>query len=732
MAAKSEDLRKLKDQAAKALEKKSYAKAAELYVAIAEQDDDPDWRQRAGEALRKAGRAGDAIEQLGLATAGYANAGFLLKAIAVCKVILQIDPQHTATQSELARLYAVRDRRPSSTSIPKVDAAAPTPSPTPAASPSVLSAQRAAPPLVPPPRPSPPPPGPALAPVGDLDPVPFAARPAEGGDPELIEIATVSLDELAPPQLAPGAPMDSINLRTVLPAKKSSEVIPRLGDAVSLVPDASAYEIPLEDDDMLLEEEPESSPSPAPVPVAPSAAPVDDELSFAGLDALDDPPPPKPAPAPIAVAPAPAPEESFGDLVLDDASDDEDALAAAIRDAEASVAPAASPAAPSPSTPHLDPPPPGGRPHATGTPPPGGRPHATGTPPPGGRLHATGTPPPGLRASSPSLPSQPPSPSSPSSRASAFTPPSRPTPTPAPAPAPTTKAPSPAKPAVASIADELDFGELLADSVPPPAPPRPALPHIPLFSSLDESELRQLIEGLTVRSLAPGEHLLREGEPGTSLFVIASGEVEVYLAGPPRRSLARLGEGAFVGEQGLLTDSSRSASVVALTPVDVLEIGRDLVARVIASSPDVLKVLLRFFRDRMIDRLLHSSALFTHFSEDDARALVARLRFLELEPGLPVVVEGKPAPGLFILLCGSTEVTRAHGGSVARLGPGDAFGEMSLLRPAPANATVTTLTKCWALQLRRSDFTEIAVTYPQVLEFVSELADRRAAAADRL
>jgi CRP-like cAMP-binding protein len=311
-------------------------------------------------------------------------------------------------------------------------------------------------------------------------------------------------------------------------------------------------------------------------------------------------------------------------------------------------------------------------------------------------------------------------PSPPTARASAFIPPTRPAGPP--------RAATP-KPPVASIADELDFGDLLADDAPAAPRPRAPLPTIPLFSSLSEPELRQLIEGVTVRSLAPGEQLLREGEPGTSLFVIASGEVEVYLEGPPRRSLARLGEGAFVGEQGLLTDSTRSASVAATTPVDVLEITRELIAKVIAESPDVLKVLLRFFRDRMIDRLLRSSALFSHFSDEDARQLVSRLKFLELEPGLPVVAEGKPAPGLFILLCGHVDVTRV-GAPLARLGPGDAFGEMSLLRPTAANATVTTATKCWALQLARADFTEIAVTYPQVLEFVSELADRRAAPTD--
>ena len=106
---KTPDLRALKDKAAKAIEKRNYAKGAELYLEIAQHEDDPDWRQRAGEALRKANKNLEAAEQFTMAAEGYARDGFLLKAIAVCKVVLQLDPRHTAIQSRLAELYAQRD-----------------------------------------------------------------------------------------------------------------------------------------------------------------------------------------------------------------------------------------------------------------------------------------------------------------------------------------------------------------------------------------------------------------------------------------------------------------------------------------------------------------------------------------------------------------------------------------------------------------------------------------------
>jgi len=88
------------------------------------------------------------------------------------------------------------------------------------------------------------------------------------------------------------------------------------------------------------------------------------------------------------------------------------------------------------------------------------------------------------------------------------------------------------------------------------------------------------------------------------------------------------------------------------------------------------------------------------------------------------IVEGERAPGLFLLLCGDARVKRGAS-EVARLSPGDVFGEMSLLTRGPASATIETATKCWALELPRDRFQEVMLTYPQMLEYVSNIADAR-------
>lgn len=660
---KSPDLRQIKDKAAKAVEKRNYGKAAELYVEIAQHEDDPDWRQRAGEAFRKANKPAEAAEQFVEAAAGYARGGFLLKAIAVCKVVLQLDPRHTATQQRLAELYAMRDgssrgaasesgRLPvvapvelgrtesgNFTVSPAMARPAPLPERVPVADPMAMRA--------PPPVRAPEQDDSIAAPIGLFPGLPTTAPPPPPPRPEVslssaFEVGSEDMDSVSLPA---GAPMDVLPLASVLGARKSRGMPAVRPDEHQL--DGQAYEIDLE---------PRRTLDPLPLDDEPAAAAPDPtELT------IEAEPTRTPAPRPVALAP-PIDEMDFSG-VSDDA---------------APIPPPRPVAAPPPRPVAAPPPPPPPRAPAPPPPPPA---------PPGDELDFSAV----MDDAAPLPPNR-------------------------------GIHPPPAPPS-----DELDFSNVTGDE-PPPKPLRPQMPIIPLFSSLTATELQQLIEGVEVRDFGPGEAIVRQGDPGVALYVVVHGKVQVVLEGPPRKPQATLGEGAFFGELALLTDFPRSATVEALEQTQLLEISRDLVAKVIADSPDVLKVLLRFFRDRMLDRLLATSPVFQHFSPEDARGLVERFKFLEIDPKTRVIREGERATGLFLLLCGDVSVVKG-GTPIAKLAPGDLFGEMSMLQRGPAVASIDTQTKCWALQLERADFQEIMLTYPQLLEFIADLADKRRAAA---
>ena len=87
------DLRKLKNEALEAAAKGNWRKAAWCYANL-EKDEptDPSWALKLGESLRRLGNHAEAIKALGRAVNAYAKGGIWLKAVAVCKIILSMDP----------------------------------------------------------------------------------------------------------------------------------------------------------------------------------------------------------------------------------------------------------------------------------------------------------------------------------------------------------------------------------------------------------------------------------------------------------------------------------------------------------------------------------------------------------------------------------------------------------------------------------------------------------------
>jgi len=246
------------------------------------------------------------------------------------------------------------------------------------------------------------------------------------------------------------------------------------------------------------------------------------------------------------------------------------------------------------------------------------------------------------------------------------------------------------------------------------------LPKTQFFSVLTQDLFRMAVERVRLIQLAAGETLFSKGDPGDALFVVAWGEVAVLVP----REVARLSEGDFFGEIALLADRPRTATVRATVDSQVLAIDRPLLNDLVAASPDLLKVLLRFLRERLVATLAETSPFFAPFTELERIGLAARFQFLEIDEGLRMVEEGAKSPGLFVILTGEAEVV-AGGQRVGELSSGDAFGEISLITGQPAAADVVSRGKCFVLFLPRSEFTEVIMTHPQVLEHISEVAEAR-------
>ena len=127
-----------------------------------------------------------------------------------------------------------------------------------------------------------------------------------------------------------------------------------------------------------------------------------------------------------------------------------------------------------------------------------------------------------------------------------------------------------------------------------------ALRATPLFAQLPEADLRRLADKAEALTLAPGELLIREGDPGDAMYVVVTGELDVTkLTGGNEIELARVGPGTIQGEMSAIEGRPRSASVRAITEADVLRVSRDALLAVFAVTPEAAFAVLQVVLNRL-------------------------------------------------------------------------------------------------------------------------------------
>jgi len=257
--------------------------------------------------------------------------------------------------------------------------------------------------------------------------------------------------------------------------------------------------------------------------------------------------------------------------------------------------------------------------------------------------------------------------------------------------------------------------------------------HHPLafLSDLDPQSLLAVLRSAEVRRLEHGHLVVRQGDPGTSLFLVAGGELRVLVNRPDggESEVARLHENTLFGEMALITGTPRGASVVVEGTADVLEVSREALTEVAGQIPGITEHLDRFARERLIKNLLSTSPLFTPFTKDQQAGLLRRFEGVEVEAGHVVIREGDAGIGLYVVLSGELVVAKEAAGAAVTLGrlrTGDIFGEMSLLSHQPTSATVRAESKCMLLFLDRTYVERLAAAIPEVAAYFSGVAARRA------
>ncbi|HUU02016.1 MAG TPA: cyclic nucleotide-binding domain-containing protein [Myxococcota bacterium] len=298
-----------------------------------------------------------------------------------------------------------------------------------------------------------------------------------------------------------------------------------------------------------------------------------------------------------------------------------------------------------------------------------------------------------------------------------------------------------AMPAISELAEDATAGDpvliddklsltavQLAKTFSEPRYPR-SLPPVPLLSLLSKEAVFPILELLEARNYQPGEAIVVEGDPCTSIYFLAHGEVEVHEGqDKSARTLARLASGSVFGEMALITDGPRLASAVAVRESDILTLPLPELEAIAEDLDDITWAVAKFTRQRFLNNLLVTSPVFAPFNSFQRKDTLDRFTSVGVPTNDVIIREGEPGQGLYLILGGEVSVAKFEGGSLvhlASLREGAVFGEISLVRDTPTTATVKATRGGEFLFLSRDDFQELVAEHPEIKEALSSLSNER-------
>jgi len=125
---------------------------------------------------------------------------------------------------------------------------------------------------------------------------------------------------------------------------------------------------------------------------------------------------------------------------------------------------------------------------------------------------------------------------------------------------------------------------------------KPARSVIPLFAGLTPEEFEDFTKMMAVHTLPLGTPIVKQGDTGKSVYIIANGTVKVHTVLPTgeRLDLAKLGPSDFFGEIAFLTGKQRTATVETAEDAIILEVNEDNLKDLITRKPRILQVLQQY------------------------------------------------------------------------------------------------------------------------------------------
>ncbi len=119
---------------------------------------------------------------------------------------------------------------------------------------------------------------------------------------------------------------------------------------------------------------------------------------------------------------------------------------------------------------------------------------------------------------------------------------------------------------------------------------------IPLFAGLPTARLKLIAYTAEVVEFAPGERIVRQGDPADAVYIVTEGEAEVLLQDADGKEiiLTTMGRNSLFGETAVISKGRRTATVRARDRVVTFKISADVFLDLVRQSPEIsMQVMTR-------------------------------------------------------------------------------------------------------------------------------------------
>jgi len=261
------------------------------------------------------------------------------------------------------------------------------------------------------------------------------------------------------------------------------------------------------------------------------------------------------------------------------------------------------------------------------------------------------------------------------------------------------------------------------------------LKEIPLLSNLSDEDIHRLASMFQVRTYPPGDYVMKAGDIGDEFYLIQEGTADVLSKDETK--IASLRNADYFGEQALLTDSERNASIRATSDLEVLVLNRQQFQS-LTKSADVMFAQRRavvaedivqaeeapettsYDKEtfEFIKNSIKQNMLFANHEDEIVNGIIPYMYEATYKKGEEIIQEGEEhATKFFCIAEGECEVSMAKWEKEEKkpivLSQGKTFGELALLYDAPRNATIRAASDVKVYVMERNAFRYVTVTAHQ-------------------